>query len=100
MVLGAKKTEGGAHPIVEADAGPSGRGLLNDPKVDFGTDYNKCETQAYDSPKYQAGMKLIAGKSRGQCMAQLGCRLGENRDLISRERISPLLVGLWLLPMN
>src|SRR5438046_9924961 len=100
MVLGSRKTEGGAHPIVEPDAGPSGRGLLNDPKVDFGTDYNKCETQADDQPKYQAGMRLIAEKSRGQCMAQLGCRLGENRDLIWLERISPLLVGLELVPTH
>ena len=53
---------------------------INDPKGDFAADYNKCEMQAYNDPKFQGGMKIHVDEFRDRCLAKLGWRLREKRD--------------------
>jgi hypothetical protein len=53
---------------------------VNNPRADFAMDYNKCETQAYNDPKFQGGMKLILQEYIDRCMNKIGWRLREKRD--------------------
>lgn len=53
---------------------------VNNPKADYATDFNKCEMEAYNNPKFQGGMKLYVQEYRDRCMAKLGWRLREKRD--------------------
>lgn len=53
---------------------------INNPRSDYVTDYNKCEMQAYNDPKFQGGMKLHIDEFRDRCLAKLGWRLREKRD--------------------
>ena len=53
---------------------------VNNPRSDFAADYNKCETQAYNDPKFQGGMKLILQEYIDRCMNKMGWRLREKRD--------------------
>ena len=52
---------------------------VNNPKADFAADYNRCESQAYNDPKFQGGMKLHVQEFTDRCMAKLGWRLREKR---------------------
>lgn len=53
---------------------------VNDPRADYVSDFNKCEMQAYNDPKFQGGMKVYVQEYRDRCMAKLGWRLREKRD--------------------
>ena len=53
---------------------------VNNPRSDFAADYNKCETQAYNDPKFQGGMKLILQEYIDRCMNKIGWRLREKRE--------------------
>lgn len=53
---------------------------VNNPKADYASDYNKCEQQAYNDPKFQGGMKLHVQEFTERCVAKLGWRLREKRD--------------------
>jgi outer membrane biogenesis lipoprotein LolB len=53
---------------------------LNNSRADYATDFNKCEMQAYNDPKFQGGMKIYVEEYRDRCMAKLGWRLREKRD--------------------
>jgi hypothetical protein len=53
---------------------------VNDPRADYATDYNKCEMEAYNNPKFQGGMKLYVQEYRDRCLAKLGWRLREKRN--------------------
>lgn len=53
---------------------------VNNPRSDFAADYNKCETEAYNDPKFQGGMKLILQEYIDRCMNRIGWRLREKRD--------------------
>jgi hypothetical protein len=51
----------------------------NKPKDEFGVDYSKCESDAYQNPKVQGGMKLILQQSIDRCLAKKGWVLREKR---------------------
>jgi hypothetical protein len=53
---------------------------VNNPRAAYMSDYNKCEMQAYNDPKFQGGMKLHVDEFRDRCLAKLGWRLREKRD--------------------
>jgi hypothetical protein len=53
---------------------------VNNPRADYASDFNKCEMQAYNDPKFQGGMKIYVEEYRDRCMAKLGWRLREKRD--------------------
>lgn len=53
---------------------------VNNPRADYAADFNKCETQSYNDPKFQGGMKLYVQEARDRCLAKLGWRLREKRD--------------------
>lgn len=53
---------------------------VNNPRADYATDFNKCEMEAYNNPKFQGGMKLYVQEYRDRCLAKLGWRLREKRD--------------------
>jgi len=53
---------------------------VNNPKADYASDYNKCEMQAYNDPKFQGGMKFHVDEFRDRCLAKLGWRLREKRE--------------------
>lgn len=47
------------------------------PKEQFAQDYNRCETQAYQDPKMQAGMKLLLQENIEKCLRKNGWLLVE-----------------------
>lgn len=51
----------------------------NKPKDEFSHDYNKCETEAYENPKMQGGMKMILQQSIERCLAKKGWVLRQKR---------------------
>ena len=51
----------------------------NKPKGEFIHDYSQCETEAYQNPKAQGGMKLIIQQSIDRCLARKGWMLREKR---------------------
>jgi hypothetical protein len=52
---------------------------VSNPRADYTADYNKCESQAYNDPKFQGGMKLHVQEFTDRCLAKLGWRLREKR---------------------
>jgi len=53
---------------------------INNPRADYAADYNRCESQAYNDPKFQGGMKLHVQEFTDRCLAKLGWRLREKRS--------------------
>ena len=51
----------------------------NKPKDAFAADYTECESQAYQNPKLQGGMKMILQQSIDRCLAKKGWVLREKR---------------------
>lgn len=51
----------------------------NKPKDEFSHDYNQCETEAYQNPKMQGGMKMILQQSIERCLAKKGWVLRQKR---------------------
>ncbi|MGH7253546.1 MAG: hypothetical protein ACREIE_07065 [Nitrospiraceae bacterium] len=51
----------------------------NKPKDEFIHDYNQCETEAYQNPKVQGGMKFLLQQSIDRCLAKKGWVLRQKR---------------------
>ena len=50
------------------------------PKDDFALDYNKCQTQALNDPKYQQGNNYMVQLGTEKCLAKAGWVLREKLD--------------------
>ena len=53
---------------------------VSNPRAEYVTDYNACQREAYDNPRFQAGSKMFLDESIDRCLKKQGWRLREKRN--------------------
>jgi hypothetical protein len=49
----------------------------NKPKEMYAQDYNRCERESIQNPRYQGGTKLVLQQAIERCLEKQGWRLGD-----------------------